>query len=521
MTVGKALFSVSDKSGIVELARVLADRGIELLSTGGTARTLRDAGLAVIDVSDHTGSPEILDGRVKTLHPRVHAGLLARSDIPEHVETLARLEIPPIDYVIVNLYPFEKTIAQSGVTLEEAIEQIDIGGPSMIRSAAKNAERVTVIVDPQDYAPVTQEILDQGEVSLETRRRLSAKAYAITAAYDTAIADYLAVAREEPLREPYSLAGRDRQVLRYGENPHQRAAFYRCPSDEGPTVGAARLRSGKELSFNNLLDLDAALELVLEMDDPAAAVIKHTTPCGCAEAASLAEATEQAFAGDPVSAYGSIIAVNRTLDAASIDVLTAENRFLEAIIGPAIDDALFDTLITRRKWGRNLRVLELPEWKASARERAGWLVRRLGGGFLVQERDRRGHGEAAWTTPTELQPDSETRAALRFGWRVVKHVKSNAIVLTHGRQLVGAGAGQMSRVDSVDIAISKAGDRAAGSILASDAFFPFRDGIDVAARAGVRAIIQPGGSIRDEEVIAACDEHGISMIFTGERHFRH
>ncbi|MEQ8763172.1 MAG: bifunctional phosphoribosylaminoimidazolecarboxamide formyltransferase/IMP cyclohydrolase [Planctomycetota bacterium] len=520
MTPGSALISVSDKTGVVELARALSRHGARILSTGGTAKALREAGLEVVDVSEYTGFPEILDGRVKTLHPRVHAGLLARTDLEEHQETLTRLEIPTIDFVVVNLYPFERTIARSGVSFEEAVEQIDIGGPSMIRSAAKNADRVTVVLDPSDYEMVIDELDRDGQVSTATRRALSAKAFAVTAAYDTAIADYLAAQRKEPLREPFSLAGRERMSLRYGENPHQRAAFYTCPADRGPTVGAARQRSGKELSYNNILDLDAALELVLEFDEPATAVIKHTNPCGCATAETLAAATSRAFEGDPVSAYGSILAVNRPLDADTVDILTAEGRFLEAIIGPAIADDLHEQLTSRRKWGRNLRVLEMPTWERDDTQ-TRWQIRRLSGGFLVQERDDGGRETPLWKVVTSTRPDAETHAALSFAWKVVKHVKSNAIVLCRGTELIGAGAGQMSRVDSVGIAISKAGDRVTGSVLASDAFFPFRDGVDRAAESGVKAIIQPGGSIRDDDVIAACNEHGIAMIVTGERHFRH
>ncbi|WP_437338382.1 bifunctional phosphoribosylaminoimidazolecarboxamide formyltransferase/IMP cyclohydrolase [Sorangium sp. So ce394] len=521
--IRRALISVSDKTGLLPLARRLAEKGVEILSTGGTQRALQDANVPVVGVEAYTGSPEVMDGRVKTLHPRVHGGILMRGAIDE--DDLARLGGQPIDLVVCNLYPFEATVRRPGVTHPEIIENIDIGGPSMVRSAAKNHARVAVVVDPADYDAVLAEIDGAGEVSSATRRRLATKAFAHTAAYDGMVAGYLSSLPEEgepnaAEREPYprflTLALERAYPLRYGENPHQSGAFYR---ERGAAAGSLALAEslgagGKELSFNNLVDVDAAFEAVREFTQPAAVVVKHTNPCGVAVAGDLATAYRTAREADSVSAFGGIVALNREVDRAAAEVLV--ETFLECVIAPAYAPEALEVLRTKK----NLRVLAtgalLP---ADHRELT---FKRVGGGLVVQERDATAGGEVrGGKVVTKRAPTAQELEALDLGWRVCKHVKSNAIVLTVPGSTVGVGAGQMSRVESVRIACSKAGERARGSVLASDAYFPFPDGLALAAEHGITAVAQPGGSVRDPEVIAAADAAGVAMVFTGVRHFRH
>ncbi|AUX22349.1 purine biosynthesis protein purH [Sorangium cellulosum] len=521
--IRRALISVSDKTGLLPLARRLASRGVEILSTGGTQKALLEANVPVIGVEAYTGSPEVMDGRVKTLHPRVHGGILMRGAIDE--ADLARLGGAPIDLVVCNLYPFEATVRKPGVTHPEIIENIDIGGPSMVRSAAKNHARVAVVVDPADYDAVLAEIERDGEVSSATRRRLATKAFAHTAAYDGMVAGYLSSLPEdgEPdaaVREAYprflTLALERAYPLRYGENPHQPGAFYR---ERGAAAGSLALAEslgagGKELSFNNLVDADAAFEAVRELGPPAAVVVKHTNPCGVATGVDLAAAYRTAREADPVSAFGGIVALNREVDRAAAEVLV--ETFLECVIAPAYTPEALEVLRTKK----NLRVLAtgtlLP---ADHREPT---FKRVGGGLVVQGRDATAAGEVRrGNVVTKRAPTAEELEALELGWAVCKHVKSNAIVLAVPGSTVGIGAGQMSRVESVRIACSKAGERARGSVLASDAFFPFPDGLVLAAEHGIRAVAQPGGSVKDPDVIAAADAAGIAMVFTGVRHFRH
>ncbi len=479
--VRRALVSVYDKTGLADLGRGLTKAGVALVSTGSTARLLREAGVEVTDVAAVTGFPEILDGRVKTLHPVIAGGILADRSKDAHLATLADHGIDAIDLVVANLYPFPS---------DPSIEQIDIGGSTMVRAAAKNHDAVGVVVDPADYDVLLAELADRGGLTAATRRRLAAAAFAHTAAYDAAVADWFG--RGTPLR--------------YGENPHQRGWFQ--PGEGG--LGAARQLHGKELSYNNLLDADAAWGMAAEFDQPCVVIVKHTNPAGLAVAATLADAYPAALAGDPVSAFGGIVAVNRPLDGATAGRIV--EVFTEVVCAPAVDDDALAVLRTRA----NLRVLALEPPAPGQRA-----VRSVAGGLLVQDADTGPEDEAAWTVPTAAQPDAATLAELRFAWRVAKHTKSNAIVLTAGGAVVGVGAGQMSRVDSVRLAIDKSGGRVRGAVLASDAFFPFRDGPDAALDAGVVAMISPGGSKRDDEVVAACDERGVPMVFTGRRHFRH
>ncbi|NPA25806.1 MAG: bifunctional phosphoribosylaminoimidazolecarboxamide formyltransferase/IMP cyclohydrolase [Deltaproteobacteria bacterium] len=523
-TIRQALISVSDKTGIVEFSRQLIDFGVRILSTGGTARLLRENGLEVLEVSDYTGFPEMLDGRVKTLHPKIHGGLLGRRDLPEHTAKMKEHGIAPIDMVVVNLYPFAETVAKPDCEFADAIENIDIGGPTMLRSAAKNYQAVTVITDPADYAPIISEMqAGGGAVSPETNFTLAKKVFQATARYDAAISNYLGCFPRpdaHPLEryflpETFTWQGIKAQDLRYGENPYQRAAFYREPEVREPGIGNARQLQGKELSFNNILDCNAAFELVKEFTEPSVVVIKHTNPCGAATAtdASLAEIYRRARACDPVSAFGGIVALNRPVDAECAKILI--ETFIEAVIAPEFsEDAL--SVLTEKK---ALRLLAAP--LLDKYEKEGLEIKKVTGGFLVQERDLKDAPIDKWLTVTKREPTATELATLKFAWKVCKHVKSNAIVLAADNRLVGVGAGQMSRVDSVRISIMKAQVPTAGSVLASDAFFPFRDGIDEAAKAGVKAIIQPGGSNRDDEAIAACNEHGMAMIFTGNRHFKH
>ncbi|HVU50811.1 MAG TPA: bifunctional phosphoribosylaminoimidazolecarboxamide formyltransferase/IMP cyclohydrolase [Polyangia bacterium] len=512
----RALVSVSDKAGLVEFARGLSAAGLEILSTGGTARTLAAAGVPVREVSDFTGAPEVLDGRVKTLHPRVHGGILGRPTAAHRAE-MKQAGFVNIDLVVVNLYPFRETVAR-GAPFEEVIENIDIGGPAMIRSAAKNHERVAVVVDPADYGRVLAEIQSAGEVSAKTRYDLARKAFAHTAAYDGAIASHLGrlASPEGPLAdfpETLHLSASLERALRYGENPHQKAAFYALEGAPGPSLAKAEVLQGKELSYNNLLDLDAAMRLCAEFALPAAAIIKHSNPCGAAVAeAGVAEAYRRARETDPVSAFGGIVAVNRPVDGELAREMS--ETFLECVIAPSYAPEALQLLSTKK----NLRLLkyDFPGDAPGAVE-----YRSVTGGLLVQTRDRDTAKAADAKVVSKRAPTAAELADLDFAWRVCKHVKSNAIVFVSGGRTLGVGAGQMSRVDSTRIAISKARASLKGCVMASDAFFPFRDSVDEAAKAGAVAVIQPGGSVRDEESIAAADEYGMAMVVTGERHFRH
>ncbi len=526
LPIRRALISVSDKTGLAGLGKQLAARGVEILSTGGSAKALTEAGVEVTEVSAHTGFPEIMDGRVKTLHPKIHGGILARRDLEGHRAAMAEQEIAPIDLVVVNLYPFTRTVA-AGADFPTCIENIDIGGPAMLRAAAKNHDWVTVVVDPGDYAALLKEQdRNQGATSLELRRRLAGKVYAHTAAYDSAIANWLAEQEGESLPESLLISGRRLQSLRYGENPHQQAAFYAAlsgPVAPRPGVAAATQVQGKALSYNNLNDTDAAFELAAEFEQPAIAIIKHANPCGVAEAASLHEAYRRALACDPVSAYGGIVAANRPLDqdtAAEIAEL-----FVEVVIAPGADEAA-KAAFARKKNLRLLLTEDLPDPAA-----AGLTIKALSGGYLVQGRDAGRILPGDLKVVTKRQPSQEELADLIFAFRVAKHVKSNTIVYAKDGATVGIGAGQMSRVDAAHIAAQKSRDaaeaagetasRTEGAAVASDAFFPFADGLLVAVEAGATAVIQPGGSIRDDEVIAAADAASLAMVFTGMRHFRH
>jgi phosphoribosylaminoimidazolecarboxamide formyltransferase/IMP cyclohydrolase len=521
----RALLSVSDKRGLIDLARALADRGVKLLASGGTRTALVEAGLDVIEVSAYTGQPEILGGRVKTLHPRLHGGILARRDVPGDLEALRAQDIEAIDLVVVNLYPFEATVARPDVSFEDAVENIDIGGPSLIRGAAKNHAHVAVLVDPVQYPMLIDELQTHGGTTPGLRRALAFSAFERSARYERAIAEYFArtvASQSSPFPPTFAPAFEMATVLRYGENPHQRAAFYREAHSVGPNLSTAEVLHGKELSYNNLLDLDSALRLIRTFAEPAATILKHNNPCGAAEADSLADAFELAYEGDPVSAYGGIVGLNRPLDRATAERLCVPGRFIEAIVAPGYEPDAIKLITTKPSWKNSVRLIDLkaPIGPSNAPP-AGFDLRRIEGGLLVQDWDRIEDDPAGGAVATRRAPTAEERGSLGFAWRVCQAVKSNAIVLVRGRQLVGVGAGQMSRLDSVRIAVGKAGDRARGAVLASDAFFPFRDGPDAAAAAGVTALIQPGGSRRDDETRAACDEHGMAMILTGRRHFRH
>lgn len=515
----RALISVSDKSGLGPFAQSLVDFNVKIFSTGGTRRFLEEQGIPVTDVAEYTGFPEMMDGRVKTLHPKVFGGILGRRDHPEDVQAMENHEILAFDLVVVNLYPFRQTIAKPGCTEAEAIENIDIGGPSLVRAAAKNHAFVAIVTSPAQYDIILKELREHGGTSLAVRRQLAAAAFAHTAEYDQAIAAWFAQQVEQESFPSRLFLSFDRlMTLRYGENPHQLAAAYRSPQPHGPSVMTAQQLHGKELSYNNLLDLDSALEIVRHFQQPAVAVIKHNNPCGAAVASTLAEATRNALAGDPISAFGSILGMNRTVDPETAEVLCEPGLFVEAIIAPDFDPVAFEILTSKPKWKKNVRLMETGPL---GQEREPWAYRYLTGGLLVQEADHQPDDESQWEVVTQAKPDNTLLPDLRFAWRMVRFVKSNAIVLARNGMLVGVGAGQMSRVDSVEIAIRKAQERAQGSVLASDAFFPFPDSIEHAVQAGIRAIIQPGGSVRDEEVIAACNRYGLPMIFTGRRHFKH
>jgi phosphoribosylaminoimidazolecarboxamide formyltransferase/IMP cyclohydrolase len=521
--VRRALLSVSDKAGLTEFARGLATQGVSLLSTGGTARQLAADGVNVTEVSDYTGFPEMLDGRVKTLHPRVHGGLLARRDSRTHMDAIRAAGIEPIDLVAVNLYPFSQTVARPGCSLEEAIENIDIGGPTLLRAAAKNHAGVAVVVDPADYAAVLEEMKAHGGALVAaTRFRLAQKAFAHTAAYDAAIANYLTALDEGGKPGPWparlTLQFERLQEMRYGENPHQAAAFYRDAAPVQGSIANYRQLQGKELSYNNIADADAAWECVKTFSETACVIIKHANPCGVAIGSSPLEAYRGAFATDPTSAFGGIIAFNAPLDAATAEAVA--KQFVEVVIAPQVAESARKVLAAKA----NVRVLEVPAEGIGTAAVSPYDFKRVGGGLLVQTPDSRNVSAAELKVVTRLKPSDAQLADLLFAWRVAKYVKSNAIVFCAGGRTLGVGAGQMSRVDSARIAAIKAqnaGLSLAGSVVASDAFFPFRDGVDVVAQAGARAIIQPGGSVRDDEVIGAADELGIAMVFTGVRHFRH
>jgi phosphoribosylaminoimidazolecarboxamide formyltransferase/IMP cyclohydrolase len=514
-----ALLSVSDKTGLVEFARGLAGHGVKMLSTGGTAKLLRDNSIDVTEVSDHTGFPEMLDGRVKTLHPKIHGGILARRDVPAHVDAIRQAGIAPIDLVVINLYPFTQTITRAGCTLEEAIENIDIGGPAMVRSAAKNHAHVAVVTDPADYTDILREMQSaNGAVGAPMRFKLAQKAFSHTAAYDGAISNYLTALGADGARAAFpqrlNLNFELAQTLRYGENPHQNAAFYRDLEPAPGSLARYTQLQGKELSYNNIADADAAWECVKTFTQPACVIIKHANPCGVAVAADTLAAYKLAFATDPTSAFGGIIAFNRELDAETAQAVSGQ--FVEVLIAPAVSAAA-KALLAKKE---NVRVLEVPLAPGANL----FETKRIGGGMLVQSPDDFNITAADLKVVTKKAPTPQQQEDLLFAWRVAKFVKSNAIVFCANGQTVGVGAGQMSRVDSARIASIKAKNAnltLAGSVVASDAFFPFRDGLDVVADAGAVAVIQPGGSMRDAEVIAAADERGIAMVFTAHRHFRH
>jgi phosphoribosylaminoimidazolecarboxamide formyltransferase/IMP cyclohydrolase len=517
-TISRALISVSDKAGIVALARALAERGVELLSTGGTARLLAENGIAVTEVGTYTGYPEMLDGRVKTLHPKIHGGILARRDSEEHLRAIEAAGVLPIDLVVVNLYPFRETVARADVTLEDAIENIDIGGPTMVRAAAKNYTGVAVVTDPGDYECIVEELAERGALSLATRFALAKKAFAHTAAYDGAIANWLTSLdpsdRPTPFPAQLFFGFEKVQEMRYGENPHQAAAFYRDRQPATGTLAAYTQLQGKELSYNNIADADAAWECVKTFTRPACVIIKHANPCGVAEADGSLDAYQRAYATDPASAFGGIIAFNRPLDGATAEAVA--KQFVEVVIAPEYDAGALAAFAGKT----NVRLLRVP----LAPGANDFDLKRVGGGLLVQTPDTRNVGAGELVVKTRRRPTEAELADLLFAWRVAKFVKSNAIVFCGKGCTLGVGAGQMTRVDSARIAATKAqnaGLSLGGSAVASDAFFPFRDGVDVVAKAGATSIIQPGGSMRDDEVIAAADELGLAMVFTGVRHFRH
>ena len=502
----RALISVSDKTGVVDFAKNLETLGYEILSTGGTYAALKDAGVSVISVSEVTKFPEMLDGRVKTLHPAIHGGLLARRDDSLHMEQLQEQHILPIDLVAVNLYPFQETIQKPNITQEAAIEQIDIGGPCMLRAAAKNHASVTVVVDPADYDMVL-EALEKGEISLAKRKMLAAKVFRHTAAYDAVIADFFT---EEMFPERLTITYEKQQNLRYGENPQQAAALYKTVQKTGGIVSAEQLH-GKELSYNNIADADTALKLVCEFDAPAAVAIKHANPCGVGLGESITEAYQNAYAADPVSIFGGIVALNREVDESCAMLL--QETFLEIIIAPSFSEKALEILCEKK----NLRLLQADMSASSGHMQ----LSSVAGGLLLQEQDTHSFHQAEITVPTIKKPSEAELSAAKFAWTVVKYVKSNAIVIATEKQTLGIGPGQTNRVGAARIAIAEAGDAARGAVLASDAFLPMADTVELAAAAGVSVIIQPGGSVRDEDSIKACDKHGIAMVFTGVRHFRH
>lgn len=508
----RALISVSDKTGIVEFAQGLKEAGFEIISTGGTSKTLVENGVDVIGISDVTGFPEILDGRVKTLHPNVHAAVLAKHGDEDHKAQLAEHNIEPIQLVCVNLYPFQSTISKPDVTVEDAIENIDIGGPTMLRSSAKNHEYVTVIVDSEDYPKVLAELKENDGVSKTTNRRLAAKVFRHTAAYDAVISEYMTELAQEENPESMTVTYELKQSLRYGENPHQKAAFYKKPLGSVFSIAEAKQLHGKELSYNNINDADAALQIVKEFQEPAAVAVKHMNPCGVGVGATIFEAFEKAYEADSTSIFGGIIALNREVDKATAEKL--HEIFLEIIIAPGFTQEALDVLTSKK----NLRLLTIDFHATKKAERK---LTSIEGGLLVQERDAYSLKDAEVKVATKREPTAEEWKALELGWKIVKHVKSNAIVICDDQMTLGVGAGQMNRVGAAKIALEQAGERVAGSALASDAFFPMDDTVEAAAKAGVTAIIQPGGSKKDQDSIDKADEYGIAMVFTGVRHFKH
>ncbi|AST94628.1 bifunctional phosphoribosylaminoimidazolecarboxamide formyltransferase/IMP cyclohydrolase [Shouchella clausii] len=508
----RALVSVSNKTGLIPFVKGLAEAGVEILSTGGgTKRALEEAGIAVVNVSDVTGFPEILDGRVKTLHPNIHGGLLAMRTNDEHIKQIEKLGIEPIDYVVVNLYPFAETIANPEASFADAIENIDIGGPSMLRSAAKNHADVTVVVDPADYDAVLASLNASKEEQLALRQKLAAKVFRHTAAYDAMIGSYLTDAVGEENPESLTVTYTHKQTLRYGENPHQKAAFYESRTSSPSSIAQAKQLHGKELSYNNINDANAALEIVKEFSEPAAVAVKHMNPCGVGTGATVGEAYTRAYEADPKSIFGGIVALNREVDRETAEKMAA--IFLEVILAPSFSEEA-KAILQQKK---NIRLLEVAVTKGELEKK----LASVHGGLLIQEEDHLGFDDGDIRIPTKREPTEEEWTALKLGWKVVKHVKSNAIVLTNGEMTVGIGAGQMNRVGAAAIAIEQAGERAQGAALASDAFFPYGDTVEAAAKAGITAIIQPGGSVRDNESIEKADEYGIAMVFTGVRHFKH
>jgi len=529
-----ALISVSEKKGVVEFARALAEMGVKIISTGGTARALSEAGVNVVGIESVTGFPEMMDGRVKTLHPKIHGGLLGLRDKAEHTAAMAEHGISPIDLVCVNLYPFEATIAKADCTLEEAIENIDIGGPSMLRSAAKNHKFVTVVTEPEQYDKVIEEMqANDGAVSKELRSDFARVAFGLTASYDAAIARYLNGRSEVEYPEKFSIALRKERELRYGENPHQSAALYKLPvSGEMSVCSAKLMEADTQISFNNLLDTNAAFELVKEFSEPAAVVVKHLNPCGCAVDEDICEAYRKAYEGDVVSAFGSIVALNRKVDAElARTIMESYSRFgkargaggffAEVIIAPEFEVDAVEIIRTLKRWGSRVRLMETGPIDRAKIDCGEFDARCVIGGFLLQRRDLVGWEPDVLTYPTKARPNKSQLEDLRVAWITAKHVKSNTIVLVKDKKVLGVGAGQMNRVESGLIAFKHAGDEAKGAALASDAFFPFPDNVENAAKAGVACIVQPGGSNKDDEVIAAADEYDIAMVFTGKRHFKH
>jgi phosphoribosylaminoimidazolecarboxamide formyltransferase/IMP cyclohydrolase len=512
MTIKRALISVSDKEGLVPFVKGLVERGVEIISTGGTSKLLEQNGINVIGISEVTNFPEMLDGRVKTLHPMIHGGLLGIRDNEEHQQTMEAHGIAPIDLVVVNLYPFKETIQKTGVTHEEAIENIDIGGPSMLRSAAKNHRFVTVVVDPSDYNVVLDELSATEEVTFHTKQRLAAKVFRHTAAYDALIAEYLTKQVGEESPESLTVTFEKKQDLRYGENPHQKAAFYQKSIPVKGSISSAKQLHGKELSYNNINDADAALTIVKEFNDPAVVAVKHMNPCGVGIGNTISLAYEKAFEADPLSIFGGIVAANRMIDVET--AIQLKETFLEIVIAPGFTEEALEILTTKK----NLRLLEVElETNQTIENR----LTTVSGGVLVQETDHMSFEQADITVPTKREPTEKEWEDLKLAWKVVKHVKSNAISLAKDNMTIGIGAGQMNRVGAAKIAIEQAGEKAIGSALGSDAFFPMDDTVEAAAKAGVTAIIQPGGSIRDEDSIKKADEYGITMVFTGVRHFKH
>ncbi len=534
VTIKTALVSVSDKTGIVEFAEALSAMGVKIISTGGTARALTEADVKVVSIDSVTGFPEMMDGRVKTLHPKIHGALLALRDKPDHADALRQHGIEPIDLVCVNLYPFEQTVAKPGATFEEAIENIDIGGPSMIRSAAKNHKFVTVVTSPDQYGRVVEQMRSSnGAVTAKLREDLARVAFGRTAAYDAAIAKYLNTQAGVEYPERVSIALTKEASLRYGENPHQTAALYKLPPSDEPSAANGKLLTGEtEISFNNLLDANAAFELVKEFDEPAAVVVKHLNPCGCAIDEDIAVAYRKAYEGDVVSAFGGIIALNRAVDvelARTImesysrfgKALGASGFFAEVILAPRFHEDAIEIIRTLKTWGARVRLIETGPIDRAKIDVNEYDVRHIVGGLLLQKRNLAGWEPGALTFPTKARPTAEQLEDLRMAWLVAKHTKSNTIILAKNRKILGVGAGQMNRVESGLLAMKHAGDAAQGAVMASDAFFPFPDNVDNAAAAGIAAIVQPGGSKKDEDVIAAADQHGIAMVFTGKRHFKH